>query len=83
MKILLPLTLLLAVTACQKPETHDETWKQQQIDSLLGTRMQEINERAMEDLDQRMSIVVKQKTDSILNARKAAAPDTTQPHPLP
>lgn len=75
MKVLLPLLLLLGVVSCQpKAEVHDEAWRKAQIDSIVGSRMEEINQRAMEDLDQRMSIVVKQKADSILAAREAAAP---------
>ncbi len=85
MKVLLPALLLLALAACQRPEVHDETWIHAQVDSIVGTRMEEINQRAMEDLDHRMAIVVKQKTDSIIAARKAAAaPDTAKlSHPMP
>jgi len=86
MKLLLPVVLLFSLAACNHEEVHDETWMHAQIDSIVGTRMEEINTRAMEDLDQRMSIVVKQKTDSIIAARKAGTTpaDTLKPHqPMP
>ncbi len=87
MKVMLPaFLLLLGLSACgEKVKVHDEAWQKRQVDSIVGSRMEEINERAMEDLDQRMSIVVKQKVDSILAARKAATmPDTAvAPPPMP
>jgi hypothetical protein len=87
MKVLLPVILLLSLAACSQKEVHDETWMNSQIDSIVGTRMEEINTRAMEDLDHRMSIVLKQKTDSIIAARQAGArpADTLTPpsQPMP
>jgi len=38
------------------------------VDSLVGVKMEEINRQAMEDLDRRMSIEVKAKADSIVQA---------------
>lgn len=70
--------ILLSLAACQpKPEVHDENWMQAQVDSIVGSRMEEINRQAQEDLDQRMAIVVRQKADSIIAARQAASkPDS-------
>ncbi len=36
------------------------------VDSLVGSKMEEINRQAMEDLDRRMAIEVKAKADSIV-----------------
>ena len=47
---------------------------QAKVDSLVGIRMEELNNQAMDDLDRRMSIEVKAKADSIVAAATAAAP---------
>lgn len=78
MKNLLPLAFL-ALAACNQDNEHSETFVQAKVDSIVGARMEEINRRAMEDLDQRMTIEVKQKADSIINARRAALSGTTAP----
>ncbi|MCD6063636.1 MAG: hypothetical protein K0R82_1547 [Flavipsychrobacter sp.] len=41
------------------------------VDSLVAIKMEEINMQAMEDLDRRMSIEVKAKADSIVQAALA------------
>ena len=72
MKYLLPLgLLLLTVISCQtKTNTHNDSYVHAQVDSIVGSRMMEINARAMEDLDHRISIEVKAKADSIIASRK-------------
>lgn len=47
---------------------------QAKVDSIVGSRLPEINRKAMEDLDLRMAIEVKAKADSILQVRQAQAP---------
>ena len=77
MKILLPLTILsLLFCACSEKTEHSDSFIDAKVDSIVGTRMEEINRAAMEDLDQRMTIEVKAKADSIIAARRAAASDT-------
>jgi hypothetical protein len=73
MKILLPFVIIsLLFGACQEKVQHSDSVINATVDSIVGTRMEEINRRAMEDLDQRMTIEVKSKTDSIITARRAA-----------
>lgn len=82
MKVLLPALLFLSLAACQpEPEVHDEAWMKARVDSIVGSRMEEINRQAEEDLDQRKSIVVRQKVDSIIAARQAAADTTRKQQP--
>jgi len=79
MKCLLPACLLLALAGCAQNNQHSDSYVHAKVDSIVGVRMEEINRQAMEDLDQRMSIEVQQKADSILAARQAArrGPDST------
>jgi hypothetical protein len=41
------------------------------IDSIVGSKMEDLNRQSMEDLDHRLSIEVKVKADSIVAARMA------------
>lgn len=72
MKRLLPACLLMLLAACNQDNQHTDSYVHAKVDSIVGARMEEINRHAMEDLDQRMSIEVKQKADSIIAARQAA-----------
>lgn len=75
MKNLIPiLTLAFAISACTtKTEQHSDSYIRAKVDSIVGTRLQEMNAKSMEDLDQRMTIEVKAKADSIIAARQAQA----------
>ncbi len=72
MKYLLPLAclVLLTVSCKDKSEVHNDSYVQAKVDSIVGSKLGEINSKAMEDLDQRMTIEVKAKADSIVAARK-------------
>ncbi len=59
------------MTACKsKKRTLKESEINAKIDSIVGERLQEINTKAMEDLNNRISIEVKAKTDSIMAAQQ-------------
>jgi hypothetical protein len=72
----------LVISACgsgkEKALTDNEI--KQKVDSLVGVKVEALNRQSMEDLDRRLSIEVKQKADSMVQARMAGIhPDTTQP----
>lgn len=83
---------VLGLSACSEKKA---TWSQSEvnakIDSMVGERLSGLSERSMEDLNNRMSIEVKVKVDSILAeeaklhpaapAIPAAVPDTTTIQP--
>ena len=71
--------LLLASCGGQKENNNDETSIHARADSIVGTRMQEINQRAMDDLEKRMTIEVKAKADSIVAVRMGNAPAAPKP----
>jgi hypothetical protein len=84
--VLLPLLL----TACQaKQERMKQSQRNAIVDSIIGSKMQEVNRQAMEDLDRRMAIEVKAKADSIVLSKQdtlkkdAAPPDNTLPNNIP
>lgn len=61
---------LLLLSACgNKEDVHTAASDQATIDSLVAQRLEEVNLKAMEDLDYRLSIEVKQKADSIVAQR--------------
>lgn len=71
------------MSACEsKKRSLKESEIHAKIDSIVGERLQEINAKAMEDLNNRISIEVKAKTDSILAARQHGTnitrPDTSK-----
>ncbi len=72
---ILPLLLLAALGAasCKGDPEKSDSYVHSRIDSLVGVRMEEVNRRAMEDLEQRMTIEVKAKADSIVAARRMQA----------
>lgn len=75
---------LLASCAKEKEKKMTQSEINAKVDSIVGTRIDELNRQAMEDLDRRKSIEVKAKTDSIVEAyTKAQAgevkTDTTVP----
>lgn len=72
-KILFPLTLsIVFFAACNNEQgggmTDNEI--QAKADSVVGTKIEQLNQEAMDDLDKRMPIEVKQKADSIVAAAK-------------
>jgi hypothetical protein len=87
MKYLLPVSIMLVLAfSCNNKAEQSDSQIEAKVDSMVGERIMEINRRAMEDLDQRMTIEVKEKADSIIMARRAAASADTAPapqHPLP
>lgn len=75
MKYLLPafICLAAAISGCKKPDpTKTDSYVHSKIDSLVGVRIIEENQHAMETLEQRMTIEVKAKADSIVAAHRAA-----------
>lgn len=61
----------LTLAACgNKEATNTAAADQATIDSMVAQRLEEVNTKAMEDLDYRMSIEVKQKADSIVAQRR-------------
>lgn len=74
-KLLFPAAIaILMFTACNETAAPamDEATMQAKVDSTVGTRLEELNQQATEDLDRRMAIEVKPKADSIVAARLAA-----------
>jgi hypothetical protein len=73
MKYLAPSVLIVLLAAsCNNKNEQTDSFVHAKVDSIVGTRMEEINRKAMEDLDQRMTIEVKAKADSIIAARRGA-----------
>lgn len=74
--------LLVAGMAACKKEERVMTKKEivAKADSIIATRMDELNRQAEEDLDRRMSIEVKAKADSIVDAYRLTIlpPDSSQ-----
>lgn len=71
--ILITVAVSVALFSCEsKQDRNTRSERSAKIDSMVAERMQEVNTQAMEDLDRRMSIEVKAKTDSIVQARIAA-----------
>ncbi|HEY9177405.1 MAG TPA: hypothetical protein VIN07_06920 [Flavipsychrobacter sp.] len=64
----------LLFTACQNEVAPGMTENEMEakVDSIVGTRLDELNQQATEDLDRRVAIEVKPKADSIVAARDAA-----------
>jgi len=54
-----------------------ETQIKAKVDSLVGIKVQELATQSAEDLDRRMSIEVKAKADSIVQARLSGTTATT------
>lgn len=74
MKYLLFIAMLsVSAAACNQGSEQNDSAIDAKVDSIVGTRMEEISRKSMEDLDQRMTIEVKAKADSIIAARQAAA----------
>jgi outer membrane lipoprotein-sorting protein len=76
-KLLAAMAGIVMMSACgseQKQDAISESEFQAKVDSVVGTRTQEIYTQSMEDLDRRTSIEVKPKADSIFNAWRAANP---------
>lgn len=75
MKLLLPFSLLsLGFVACtSQPAPMSESQIQAKVDSAVAVQLPEITRQATEDRESRIAIEVKQKADSIVQARQAAA----------
>jgi hypothetical protein len=64
--------LLILIASCQaNKRTIKESERDAMIDSLVGIRMEEVSQQAMEDLDRRRSIEIKAKADSIITAKQS------------
>lgn len=64
---ILPVLILMVCTGCKaKVQAVSESQKHAKVDSIVGTRLDDLNRLAMEDLDRRKSIEVKAKADSIV-----------------
>lgn len=60
----------LTLSACGNKKTANTAARERAIiDSMVAERLEEVNAKAMEDLDYRISIEVKQKADSIVAQR--------------
>lgn len=73
-KVLFPAViaaLLFAACNNNSAPAMDENAVQAKVDSIVGERLDDLNEEAQEDLDRRIAIEVKPKADSIVEARKA------------
>ncbi len=71
-------TGLAALASCQHKETVMSAKDiKMKADSVVRTRMEELNRQAVEDLDKRRSIEVKTKADSIVDAYIKANPIPT------
>lgn len=65
--------VVATMASCGNKETAmTENEKNAKIDSLVGVRTEEVMQQSSEDLDRRMTIEVKQKADSIVEAYKQA-----------
>lgn len=63
---LITLVLAGAVSCKNKTEAISRSQMNAKVDSLVAIKLQEVNAQAMEDLDRRMAIEVKAKTDSLV-----------------
>lgn len=78
-KILTILILAITIASCApKEQQMSDSERQARVDSLVGTKLEEINRQATEDRDRRMAIEVKAKADSIVQASMGA--DNTIPN---
>ena len=78
-KIVLGVVLIIGgLTACSdnKQHTLSQSDIQAKVDSIVGSRMADLNKQSVEDLENRMAIDVKAKADSIIAAR--TNPDTNK-----
>ena len=74
-QILFVAVTLISLSACQtKNEAISRSEMNAKIDSLVGIRIVEVNQQAMEDLDRRKAIEVKVKADSIVAATLGQTP---------
>lgn len=74
-KLLLPAvfsTFVLASCGNNAAPAMDDNAIQAKVDSIVGEKLDQLNQQATEDLDRRMAIEVKPKADSIVEAMKAA-----------
>ncbi len=68
-KLIVPLVIVFSLTACGEQQTSmTENEINAKVDSLVGEKQAEIMDEAMADLDNRKSIEVKAKADSIVEA---------------
>ncbi|MCB9047062.1 MAG: hypothetical protein H6550_13090 [Chitinophagales bacterium] len=65
-------TVLFAACNNNAPAPMDDNAIQAKADSIVGTKLDELNKMATEDLDRRAAIEVKPMADSIVAARKEA-----------
>ena len=83
-KLVIPIVILAGLSACQKKTNMSEAMIKAQVDSLVELQMKDLNQWAKEDLEQRMTIELRSRTDSIIKARqpkdtvKVPQPDTTR-----
>jgi hypothetical protein len=68
------------MSCAEKQKTYKESEVNAKIDSIVGERIADLSRKAMTDLEDRIAIDVKVKTDSILAARaKEKTPATAAP----
>ncbi len=84
------IVMVLALSGCAANEERmSENQRDMIVDSIVGTRIGELQRQAMEDLDKRKAIEVKAKADSMLMSmqdslkQEAAPADNTIPNNLP
>ena len=78
--ILTTLAFFCCTSCSQKTNNNTETSIRARADSIVGTRMDQISQASMEDLEQRKTIEVKAKADSIVAARMHPVKDTLKKH---
>jgi predicted DNA-binding protein (UPF0251 family) len=69
-KLTIPILLLTGLSACQNKKEMTGPEVKARVDSLVGLRMKDMNQWAQEDLEQRMTIELRSRTDSIIQARQ-------------
>ncbi len=71
-KLLIPILIIAGLSACQKKKGMSDAMIKAQVDSLVELRMKDINQWAKEDLEQRTTIELRARMDSIVEAREAS-----------
>lgn len=70
---------ILLLSGCTRKVEMSESMKKATVDSIVGSQMKDIRLQAQEDLDQRMTIELRAKTDSVLQARKKTVDTLAKP----
>jgi hypothetical protein len=79
--VILALLATTGMAACSTQEGKKMSQNEinAKVDSIVGARIEELNNQAVEDLDRRMSIEVKAKADSIVQAYEQSQQPAANP----